>query len=323
MSAFKFNCPSCDARMAAEAEHIGMEIECPHCSNKIKVPAPVAVEKEPEKEPEKPAKKEEKPKPDSAPAKPPAKPAAPAGAPETPEAPDTDDPPPSDFALAPPEEEQIASLSTEFKIKLTEEVREIIGDGERWVKGRDDAGKQVICARMEGGKPAPLPPGDASATHFSVIGAFLRVMAEHNVMVTADGRSRMLSTEIPDAADIAKGIGGTGGQRRPGQKATDPLTLDHEECLKLLDGLVKMYNDMLDVRIAAAKPKEGKSSLGPLVDLLTQKDENGEKIPFDASELGLTLLKTLQATEERLQVVEAQADALTRQIDMLRKAAEE
>ena len=317
MSAFKFNCPSCDARMAAETEHIGMEIDCPHCSKKIKVPAPVAVEKEPEK----PAAAEEKPKPAPAPAKPAAKPAA--AAPAEDEVPDTDDPPPSDFGLAPLEEEQVASLSTEFKIKLTEEVREIIGDGSRWVKGRDEAGKQVICARMEGGSAVPLPPGDASATHFSVIGAFLHVMAVRHVMVTADGRSRMLSTEIPDAADAAKGIGGTGGQRRPGQKATDPLTLDHDECLKLLDALLKMYNDLLDVRIAAAKPKEGKSSLGPLVDLLTQKDENGEKIPYEAADLGLTVLKTLQGAEERIQMLEAQVDGMVRQIDMLRKAAEE
>ncbi len=317
MSAFKFNCPSCDARMAAETEHIGMEIDCPHCAKKIKVPAPVVVEKEPEKpapaEAEKPA-----PKPASTPAKPPVKPAAP-----TDDAPDTEDPPPSDFGLAPLEEEQIASLSTEFKIKLTEEVREIIGDGSRWVKGRDAAGKQVICARMEGDNPVPLPPGDASATHYSVIGAFLHLMSERNVMVTADGRSRMLSTEIPDAADMAKGIGGTGGQRRPGQKATDPLTLDHEECLKLLDALTKMYNDLLDVRIAAAKPKEGRSSLGPLVDLLTQKDDNGDKIPYETAELGLTLLKTLQGAEERIQLLEGQVDGLVRQIDMLRKAAEE
>ncbi|GEM_PF-4729595 len=319
MSAFKFNCPSCDVRMAAETEHIGLEIDCPHCSSKIKVPAPVAVEKEVKK----PAETPEKPKPSPAPAKSaPAKPAAPAVA-EVEEAPDTADPPPSDFALAPPEEEQVASLSTEFKIKLTEEVREIIGDGERWVKGRDEAGKQVICARMEGGKVVPLPPGDASATHYSVIGAFLQVMAKRNVMVTADGRSRMLSTEIPDAADKAKGLGETGGQRRPGQKATDPLTLDHAECLKLLDALVKLYNDMLDVRIAAAKPKEGKSSLGPLVDLLTQKDDNGEKVPYELTDLGLTLLKTFQGAEERIQLLEAQVDNLVRQIDMLRKAAEE
>jgi len=325
MSAFKFNCPSCDAKMAAETEHIGLEIDCPHCSSKIKVPAPVVVEKEPAEE-QKPEPIQEK-KESSAPSKQPEKPAAkarPEPAASVEDAPDTDDPPPSNFGLEPLAEEQVASLSTEFKMKLVGEVREIISDESHWVKGRDAAGKQVICAKKDGETIVSLPPDSEEATHYSVIGAFLHVMSQHHVMVTADGRSRMLSTEIPDAADRVKGIGGTGAQRQPGHKATDPLTLEHGECVQLLDELDKMYNEMLDIRIAAAKPKEGgKSSLGPLVDLLTKKDDDGEKVPYDAADLGLTLLKTLESVEERLQIAEGQIDALTRQIDMLRKAAEE
>ncbi len=319
MSSFKFNCPSCNARMAAEAGHIGLEIECPHCSKKIQVPAPVAVEKD------EPGDKKPDPAPEKKAETAPAAPATqPQPAEEPVELPDTEDPPPSNFGLEPLAEEQVASLSTEFKLKLVESVREIIGDGEHWVKGRDAAGKQVICARKEGDTIVPLAPGARDATHYSIIGAFLHVMTERKVMVTADGRSRMLSVEIPDAADAAKGIGGTGGMRRPGQKATDPLTLEHEECLKLLDALVKMYNEMLDIRIAAAKPKGNvKSSIGPLVDLLTKKDEDGEKIPYETADLGLALLDTLRGMEERVQLAEAQVDALGRQIDMLRKAAEE
>lgn len=317
MSAFKFNCPSCDAKMAAETEHIGMEIDCPHCSGKIKVPAPVVVEKEPA------AEKKETPGPERQPEKHAAK--AKPEPQETPEAlPDTDDPPPSNFGLEPIAEEQVASLSTEFKMKLVAEVREIVSDESRWVKGRDAAGKQVICAKLDGGAVVPLPPDSDQATHYSVIGAFLHVMSERHVMVTADGRSRMLSAEIPEAADRAKGIGGKGAQRPPGHKATDPLTLEHGECVRLLDELDRMYNEMLDIRIAAAKPKEGgKSSLGPLIDLLTKKDDDGEKVPYETADLGLTLLKTLESAEERLQIAEGQIDALTRQIDMLRKAAEE
>ncbi len=274
MSSFKFNCPSCDARMEAGAEHVGLEIDCPHCSSNVTIPAPAA---------EKPVEETAKP----------------------------------DAAAEPHIEEKVASLTTEFKIELIKAVREIIGDGTRWIKGRDGAGKQMICAKLDGAYFVPLPPDSTDATHYSIIGAFLHAMAERKVMVTADGRSHMLSSEIPDAATKAQGGGGsTGGMRLPGQKGPDPLTLDHAECLALLDALNAQYEQKLDIRVAAAKTKgKVRTSLGPLTDLLSKSEG-----PLDIKELAVAIMKTSQGIEERLQISEAQLVDLTRQLDLLRNA---
>ena len=201
---------------------------------------------------------------------------------------------------------------------LVAAVREIIGDGARWVLGRDGAGKQMICAKLDGSYFVPLAPGSKEATHYSIIGAFLHVMAERKVMVTADGRSRMLSQEIPDAAAQAKGEGGsTGGMRLPGQKAPDPLTLNHAECLVLLDALEANYSQMLDIRVAAAKTKStAKSSLGPLTDLLSKTDD-----PLEIKDLSVAVLKTAQGLDDRVQIAEAQIADLVRQLDLLRAAS--
>lgn len=285
MSAFKFNCPSCDARMEAGSEHVGMEIDCPHCSAKVTIPAPA---------------------PESAAAASP-QPVKPAGRPGAKPA-----------AMPEPHiEEQVASLSTEFKIGLVQAVREIIGDGTRWVMGRDGAGKQMICAKLDGAYFVPLPPGSKEATHYSIIGAFLHVMVQRKVMVTADGRSRMLSEEIPDAATKALGSSqSTGGMRLPGQKGPDPLTLDHAQCLVLLDAMETKYEQMLDIRVAAAKTKgKSKTSLGPLTELLSKSED-----PLEIKDLAVAIMKTSQGLEERLQITEAHIADLIRQLDLLRSA---
>lgn len=269
--------------MEAGSEHVGMEIDCPHCSAKVTIPAPA-----------------EAPAPEPAAA---AQPAKPAGKPA---------------AMAePPIEEQVASLSTEFKIGLVQAVREILEDGTRWVMGRDGAGKQMICAKLDGAYFVPLSPGAKDATHFSIIGAFLHVMVKRKVMVTADGRSRMLSNEIPDAAAKAIGIGGsTGGMRLPGQKGPDPLTLDHAQCLALLDAMEEKYEQMLDIRVAAAKTKgKSKTSLGPMTELLSKTDDT-----LETKDLGVAVMKTAQGLEERLQIAEAHIADLIRQLDLLRSA---
>ena len=38
---FKFRCPNCNRKLAAESSMIGMEVECPACGITLQIPAPI------------------------------------------------------------------------------------------------------------------------------------------------------------------------------------------------------------------------------------------------------------------------------------------
>ncbi len=250
MSFFKFECPHCHSRVEAGDEHVGMEIDCPHCAQKVTITKP---------------KEEAKPTPDAA-----------------------DFSEPEKKQEVPAKEETLVSfLTTELKHEFVEEVRQMIKDPAKWIPGRDKANKLVMAAKVEGETVIPVPPEEGDATHYSVIGAFQKVMADRKVVMTASGRSRLLTVEIPDAAAKTLKV-----------KEVDPMTLDHSQCLAMLDTLDDSYNQMKENREVAAKPKANSSD--PLNKLLNTDGE------LEAKEIVNILVPVIRSLQDRVRVLEDQ-----------------
>ncbi len=272
MNYFKFECPKCQARIEAGDDSIGLEINCPHCDGIVNIPPPTSVAETPKAPESRPAARAESEK-------------APAN--ESPEI----------------KEPQILGLTTEIKVELVRAVRELIGDGSHWVPGLDAAGKHVMGAEIESGTIIPLKVGTAGVTHFSIVGAFLHIMAKRNVMLTAAGRSRFLNVEIPEAA--ARAVAAASGLKTLGGKSVDPMGLSHRECMGLLDELVASYSQMFQNRLAAEN-LQGKSK-----DHLVELVNNPERI-VDPRELAEAVLASIRALEDRVQAAEAKIDVLKR-----------
>lgn len=223
MSFFKFECPHCHSRMEVSDDHLGMEIDCPHCSKHVKIEHPKedAVKEEADDK-----KVEEQPKDEVANKE---------GASEESQE---------------PEDTQISYLTTELKIEFLKEVSAMISDQSKWLPGRNAAGKLQMAAKGTSDNPTVVAPESGEAEIYSIIGAFIKVMADRKVLMTASGRSRLLSEEIPTAA---------GKVKKGDSPKTDPMTLDHSECLQTLDVMTKTYGGMIEQREEATKPKAGES----------------------------------------------------------------
>jgi len=234
-------------------DHVGLELDCPHCSKEVKIERP----KEPVAE----------------------------------KAPEVTSPAPEE---KPTEDEEtlVSFLTTELKQGFIAEVRKMISDEATWLPGRSAAGKLQMAALGSKDSPEVVTPEEGKATLYSIIGAFLKAMADKNVMVTADGRSRFLGEEIPVAAGKVKD--------RRGPKV-DPMTLSHAECIQTLDGLDGTMSGFLEMREEAEKPKgKGTDPISQLMNL------EGEIEPRQMINILVPILRDMQKRLKKFE--EADAD---------------
>lgn len=302
MSEFKFTCPKCKQRMAGSKDWVGREMTCPTCKTQFAIPAPPAT---PPKKATRaiPSPKSTEapisvgaaitaPTPTKAPARSSKSAPTPAPAPtSTGEAPKPDDSTAPDSTQA-----RVAVLSPEIKLDIVQEVKRQVSDKTRWIPGVTKSGEYIYAASSASGKDNLVEPTSPEATHFSLMGAFLRELAIRDVARNAQGRRRMLDQEIPGA--IKKVLA---SDEEPDREISlkELLSISHSQCLEALDILEERYR----TKNLQAKTEEASKKFGRirLRDLLKRLEAKARVHPDD---IVIALYYELQEVRGRLEKLE-------------------
>lgn len=299
MKEFKFSCPQCNQRIAAEAAWVGRTIQCPACKASIVIPNPP---KEGETAPA-PAQPESKPA-ERKPAAAPPKPKAPAAkkAVETPEppkpeaAPETAVPAVLETDL---DRTRVAALTPQIKQGIVQAVRQTIRNEANWISGVNDTGEYVYAAREGGGKVETVNPTDSEATRFSLVGAVLREIHRLNVAPNAQGRRRLLDHEIPDALRSARFGDDETPEQRKKHTPKELFAASHAECLGALDLLEDEFSGSGGEAVTAADTEKlGNIRLADLVRRLEKK------LPVTADDVATAFVIETQGLITRVEKLE-------------------
>lgn len=318
MSEFKFNCPACGQHLLVDEAWTGRRIDCPMCSARIVIPAPLKPDRQdaakPQSSPPVRPKLSGSAEPGSAPARttpseaPPA--ASTAALPKAaarkavPAAPEVKPAAPAS-APASPEHLHIAVLTPAVKLDLVRAVRKRIATESAWIPGRIN-GVNAYAAKVVNGQNVLVDPRAPEATRFSLIGAFLVEMRLREVVRTATGRTEFLDHEIPDAVREVL-FAELGDEAHNGHDdplaGRDLMAASHPQSLAALDVMEARYSR----RMEQARIERAQRHLDPtrLPDLVRKLEKKGRIQP---EEVATALFHELMEVRRRLERLEHRAN---------------
>jgi DNA-directed RNA polymerase subunit RPC12/RpoP len=318
MNEFKFDCPTCGQHILAAHEWIGREIDCPSCNTRLTIPPPQKALKK--TMPIKTSAAEKLSKSRSGPIPPGPR----AGASAKPEVQPPATPPASKVqrsdkpaepgepakteldsgAPGTPQQLRIPVLTPAIKLEIVHAVRGRIADESAWLPDKIN-GEPAYAAKVSDGQNTLVEVTNPEATRFSLIGAFLLEFHLRNVTRTAQGRTRLLNEEIPNAIrkvllDDMKQEGREPGGDPLEKIGSKPIT--HGQSLAVLAALEERYKK----RMEQARVEKASKTLGNirLPDLIKKLQLKGRIAPEDVA---AALYHELAEVRRRLDELESRA----------------
>jgi hypothetical protein len=312
---FKFSCPACGQRIEVDPTMSGQQTICPACQIEIIIPA---APNDPEQVPtaDRALSKDEA-ETETTVAASPRETTTPSKSSGAKTAAQSEEHPPAAGGKGAAEtgaadrsggsgerrkQQRIAILTPEIKLDIVRSVRRRIAKETSWLPGKAEDDSNVYAAKSVDGKHVAVDAASREATHFSMMGAFMRELHRRHVVRTAHGRTKFLDQEIADAVrQVLRREGGEGGAA----SETDPLaerdlmSISHAECLAALDVLEAQYQRRSE-EIQTSKITE-RVGVVRLEELIAKLEKNS---PINTDDVVRALYHELNELQRRLDELE-------------------